>query len=173
MGGVIFGWRATHLVLFRYLKTLLLFLLFFVIDGIMSWILMLRWFPLIFTVKVTALLTSWPIWVIALKVRSDWTHWPPPFTLISSVIDVACQTTDFPSLRFLIFFLFFCFWGFWPSPPSCNYFSPFFNKIFWVRRHRMDVSRGANLVGMSLFPLDVCPTPGLPKKNTIINVIVT
>jgi hypothetical protein len=32
----------------------------------------------------------------------------------------------------------------------------------------MEVSRGANLVGMSVFPLDACPISSLSKKKIFI-----
>jgi len=61
--------------------------------------------------------------------------------------------------------------GFGLVPLLCIYFSPFFNKIFRVWRHRMEISRGANLVGMSMLPLDVCPFSLLIKKNYNLSVI--
>ena len=36
----------------------------------------------------------------------------------------------------------------------------------------MEVSRGANLVGMSVFPLDACPFSLLSKKKIIMLVCV-
>jgi hypothetical protein len=94
-----------------------------------------------------------------------------PYGLISLEIDVGCLITDFLSL-FCGYFS-FCFLfvfavslvGFGLVPPLFVYiFPPFLIKFLRVWRHRMAVSRGANLVGMSMMPSDACPFSLLIKK---------
>jgi len=50
-------------------------------------------------------------------------------------------------------------------PLPVNTFSPFFNEISEFVRHMTEVSRGANLVGMSVLSPDVCLSPCLAKKK--------
>jgi len=64
----------------------------------------------------------------------------------------------------LLVFCFFFSRGFWPSPPLVIF--PLFNNI-WDWRYRMGVHQGANLIGMSLLLLDVCPLSWFTYKKNI------
>jgi len=98
----------------------------------------------------------WLIWVIRHKARFGSRCCRSLFRLISSWTGVGSLALGSRRQMFLFFrlllFLLFC-------PPP-------FNKFFlWHWRHRMGVLRGANLVGMSLLPLDACPISWLSQKK--------
>ena len=73
---------------------------------------------------------------------------------------------SFPSV--FVFLLFFFLEGFGLDPPPFVNIFPFFNKIPRVWWHRMTVSRGANLIEMSMMSLDVCHFSLLIKKNVTL-----
>ena len=86
--------------------------------------------------------------------------------LIPRVFLVCCLSV--PSVQFSFCFCFpsvFFLEGFGLDPPPFVNIFPFFNKIPRVWWHRMTVSRGANLIEMSMMSLDVCHFSLLIKKK--------
>lgn len=73
-----------------------------------------------------------------------------------------------------ILFCWICFRGFWPSPLFVYIFPPIFLIKFEIGGigWRMEVPRGANIVGMSVFPLNVCPLSRLIQKTRPANLFL-
>ena len=170
-GGRTFGWRVTPPVLSWFLHIPLWFLYYYATDGIMLVDWGCRWFLHIFTEKETVVQINWLLLATPLLERFGWIDFLLFWVLISFGTAVDFLPTDSLDLLMVtevccfLMLSFFFLWGSWYSPPSfCNYFS-FFNKISWVWRYRMEISRGANLVGMSMKPLDADPPSFVHQKK--------
>jgi len=85
----------------------------------------------------------------------------PTYRLPWSVDGLGCFAVFF----YAFLFVFFEGLGIVP-PPSVIIFFLFLIKLSWVWRYRMEISRGANLIGMSMKSLDaVPPSLFIKKKN--------